>query len=52
MSDAVLVHIAKAFKKLSEVVAGLSFRKTAAKRDKVEELTSSDKLKDNKVDSL
>ncbi len=46
------MHVIEASEKLSVVVAGLSFSKTTAKSDKVEELTSSNKFKDNKVDSL
>ncbi len=52
MSIAFLVHVIEATEKLSEVVAGLSFSETAAKSDEVEELTSSDKFKDNEIDSL
>lgn len=52
MSEAFLVHVIEASEKLSVVVAGLSFSETAAKSDKIEELSSSNKFKDNKVDSL
>jgi len=52
MSVAVRVHEVEASQELLEVVASCSFSQAATKGNKVEELTSTDKLKHNELDIL
>ena len=52
MNLALAVHVAQTVEHLAEVVAGLALTEATTKRDKVEELATADKFKNNEVNLL
>ena len=52
MNLALAVHVAQTVEHLAEVVAGLGLTEATTKRDKVEELATADKFKNNEVNLL